>query len=728
MDTLVCLALWIGSLMAAGTRVSHDVAVARTWVPSAQPPAGYFLVAQDDCGAEGRQPHIVRGRRIVTKGKATHPFLRTAVTADTFWRSIVYRCRGLDAKAAYRLRLAFPPTYGQRALLSVNGHFLGEPKLHHKIPAPKVFVIPQEEAPFLEFDIPGAWLSDGDLELRLQNRAGWLAQVCLIELWADRPVKLDTEPRRPGMPNCGRLADSAWKPLRWEGRPFFFRPYSRLSQHRDGGPYARFRREVELHHMLTPLWNDLSFRLMEPEHTGGVWEWGWWLQIDGDTKVDCYEYTRRWFTAQRERVKAEGKIFGSMNGHAWFEPYAAQWGADFITTEWGAGSPCAQARLALVRGAARQNRVPFAIHNSPWYGGGLIFYEAGQDESVPRKGHSASYLNRAWHIIWLSGAAFTIPEAAQASFFHRLPEQKGKPWQFRSVHNDIPEDVRLEVSPVGRNAMAFVRLIEKHPDVGIPYTPFALVLDEYAGFNITPHPPTLQPWWRLSPSPADRAAQLFLDTFFSGTCIFARGEKATESRLMVNHPHGETADILLSNVSNDVLDLYPVAILLGDHALTPPTRKTLLAYLKQGGHLIMSPRLAAQLGADLSAFRTAGHFELANTEEDRKPIQELLRHLTATYLPVEVGGDIQYTLNRTKDGWLVGLVNNRGVAKDFFGPVIVDPGKEQTVSVGLKRGTIRTAREWVTGQMIEVDENATRPTIPPGAVRVLELVCQRPRD
>ena len=190
------------------------------------------------------------------------------------------------------------------------------------------------------------------------------------------------------------------------------------------------------------------------------------------------------------------------------------------------------------------------------------------------------------------------------------------------------------------------------------------------------------------------------------------------------HPHGETADILLSNVSNDVLDLYPVAILLGDHALAPATRKTLLTYLKRGGRLILSPRLAAQLGDDLPAFRADGCLELAHIEEGRKPIQELLRRLADAYLPVKVDGDIQYTLNRTESGWFVGLVNNNGVAKDFAGPVIVDPSQAQTGSVCVKRGRIQAAREWTGDQAIAMGENVIRVTVPPGAVRVLELTCR----
>ena len=137
MNALICLALWTQVLVAAESKANSEAVVARTWAPSARPPVGHSLVARDDCGVAGRQPHIARGRSISMKGEMVRPFLRTAVTADTFWRSIVYRCRGLDAAAAYRLRLAFPPTYGQRTLLSVNGHFLGEPKLHHQIPACK---------------------------------------------------------------------------------------------------------------------------------------------------------------------------------------------------------------------------------------------------------------------------------------------------------------------------------------------------------------------------------------------------------------------------------------------------------------------------------------------------------------------------------------------------------------------------------------------------------------
>ncbi len=686
------------------------------------PPKGFQLVARENCGVPGLQPHKVRGsdRVLLPAEEGTdNPFASSNV-ADNWDRAVVYRFEGLDPHATYKLRVGIPVSPGCQQQISANGNWLGTP------PRPPLFrpaatFTAGTEPLHLEFDLSAETVKTGKLELRFANRAGHAAVVSLIELWADRPVTLAPVSSGPRILAYEVLEKSVWKPIKFENRSFFFMCYGGVKNHRKGGPYSRFAYEAALQGVLSPVWEDQTFSLEEKSHWGSVEEWGYHTPVDGASKPDCYASRRNWYDGRLASTRAEGKQFISFTGHAWLEPYAALWGADMITTEWGAGSPSVQARLALLRGAARQNEIPFSTQTSPWYGGGLVIYEDGEGDDVPRKGHSAPFFARTWYLSWLSGAACTTPEAAQMMFFHRRPEQKGvDDWTKTPIGNDQPEDKRFTLTPTGLQAKEFVRLIGQHPDIGIPYTPFALIMDEYAGFNVNPGVGQVSPWFRLAPTAGDMEMATFLDAVFPRTILYQRGDTFSESRLMVNAPYGETFDILISTVDTPVLNAYPVAILLGDHQLNPEFRKTLLAYLGAGGHLVLSQQLAGQLGADLAAFRDAGRLWIEPFARDARSVSDLMDRLAKRYLPIEVKGDIQYTINRTPTGWLVGLFDNKGAWKEGTGAVLFSK-KPQTVTLAPVEGSIQSALEWCENKELAVADNHVTLKVPPGGVRIVEL-------
>jgi hypothetical protein len=85
-----------------------------------------------------------------------------------------------------------------------------------------------------------------------------------------------------------------------------------------------------------------------------------------------------------------------------------------------------------------------------------------------------------------------------------------------------------------------------------------------------------------------------------------------------------------------------------------------------------------------------------------------------------VKGDIQYTINRTPTGWLVGLFDNKGAWKEGDGPVLFSK-KPQTVTLSPKEGVIRSALEWCDRREIPVVDNRVTLDVPPGGVRIVEL-------
>src|SRR5947209_6031435 len=101
----------------------------------------------------------------------------------------------------------------------------------------------------------------------------------------------------------------------------------------------------------------------------------------------------------------------------------------------------------------------------------------------------------------------------------------------------------------------------------------------------------------------------------------------------------------------------------------------------------------------------------------------MLAHLFDDVTPVGVDGDVEYLVNRNERGWVVTLINNRGVYKPQQGLAQVNRGEYADVS--LEMAGVTRAAEWTTGEELPVkrgegaDSIALR--VPPGGVRVVEL-------
>ena len=103
--------------------------------------------------------------------------------------------------------------------------------------------------------------------------------------------------------------------------------------------------------------------------------------------------------------------------------------------------------------------------------------------------------------------------------------------------------------------------------------------------------------------------------------------------------------------------------------------------------------------------------------------------LTDGLLPVEVrmpngdrpAGEILYQVNRTKDGYVVLLVNNRGVDKTQNGVARVD--RRQYVDVLVQPAfTAKSAKEWTDPRELKVEAAGVYVRVHPGDVQVVGLV------
>jgi len=140
-------------------------------------PDGYNLQVYDDCGVEGRQPHI--------RCEGVHEYSPAVVAADEKartvawgWREVVAQYDGLDASRQYVAAVTYAnEPYNNR----VQSLWAGETQLNGARPLPK------GGAERLLFRLPAAAMREGKLTLRFRLEAQVNAVVSVVELWAPAP-------------------------------------------------------------------------------------------------------------------------------------------------------------------------------------------------------------------------------------------------------------------------------------------------------------------------------------------------------------------------------------------------------------------------------------------------------------------------------------------------------------------------------------------------------------
>ena len=104
-------------------------------------------------------------------------------------------------------------------------------------------------------------------------------------------------------------------------------------------------------------------------------------------------------------------------------------------------------------------------------------------------------------------------------------------------------------------------------------------------------------------------------------------------------------------------------------------------------------------------------------------VEYCLRKIVGEVLPVEVKGDIEYGLNKVKDGWWIYLINNKGVTKFTNKPQKLDMTKTANIEVFLKNMKNSGITELRTGKEIAFNKtnNSFVVTVPPGEVKVVKI-------
>ena len=554
-----------------------------------------------------------------------------------------------------------------------------------------------------------------------------------------------------GLVDYDDLANSSWKTLPWCGYRFVFQP--NIDNWGPDSPYERAGYEAEVQRLLTPVWSDPDYKNIH--QVPGLHEWAWAGMEErwkGQDKRECYELAKAWYVRERdERVNhphwkqkypKDDKIpFASMTGHGWLVHGPAEWGADWLGIEIGENIIATQLHIAFLRGAARMYKLPTFADISQWYGGTVPSFISGIDETTQlpldenkvleqiskggiglhNGGHSSSSMARMWYVCWLSGITVVSPEACQATFFAHSEEYWKKPQPDSLLSYD--KDTRVELSPYGKLAQKLYAISQKHTEIGIPYTPFAVLLDKYCGFFGFQHG-SGKPWGVLPVGEGDQRMYDFFNTIFPDTM---REGGTMEHERLVASLCGDTFDVLVTGVGNELLNMYPVVIIVGDHEFLPQTIDVLKSYLEAGGELYLTKFHIDQLGTAYAELQAAGMVRLFdNTNKIGR--MDLLRDLRDNHLPVQVSGKVEYLINRMPTGLVIGLVNNEGVQKDRYSAARLDPSKKQMVKIRLKAGFMRSAEEWYEDTALPVRDNSVSIEVPAGEVRIVELRLSIPEE
>jgi len=88
---------------------------------------------------------------------------------------------------------------------------------------------------------------------------------------------------------------------------------------------------------------------------------------------------------------------------------------------------------------------------------------------------------------------------------------------------------------------------------------------------------------------------------------------------------------------------------------------------------------------------------------------------------VKVVGDVEYLINRTANGWIVTMFNNKGVLKPQQGMAQVDRSAYVNVTITLAGQQIQSAVDWTTDSPLKVYGGNVSVRIPPGGLTVVEL-------
>jgi hypothetical protein len=496
------------------------------------------------------------------------------------------------------------------------------------------------------------------------------------------------------------------------------------------------------------------------------------------------EQAKRWSALYRTKVPEEHWSKGisclSVDSIA-LAHFFHETGAKVVGYEEDATNFHVPMRIAFERGAARQ------------YGGAWINYASGnfgdacnyfsQEPQVPRgakswyhskyavtDGVTACWYRKLYYLNYLGGASAIYWEQNLANQWI-LPGPGTHP---------------IQLSPFGRGTEDFQEFVTRLPDRGEPVTPIAFLLSHAHGYEPVNYACKLLHHFRQSP--ADRELRELFNVAWYPAALVEGKPAAPDVQSMPSGKYGNIFDVLVDRAARArAIFNYPIVWAAGDVDLGGTWPAVLQEYVGKGGTLVLNIETARKLPAKLTGVTATGKaivaeswqpdggqeyqavpFEVAlvhekgakvlaragkeplvtrhavgkgavivtmvprllGQDERAHPVTAwLMNGLTHRLLPIEVQGEVMYQVNRTRDGYLVMLVNNRGVDKTPNGVARVDRRQFVDVRLRTRLKVAPMAREYTGPRGLEVKEGKKGAEVTirvhPGDVQVVGLMVRR---
>jgi len=412
-------------------------------------------------------------------------------------------------------------------------------------------------------------------------------------------------------------------------------------------------------------------------------------------------------------IKGKEHPWKSINGHLTYQHYAAEFGFDIIGSEIGCVVKGYQMIMAFNRGAARQYGKPWFVDVSPWFDDwGMLDY-SGQAiwgiASGDTFGHSLSLFKRSYFMSYMSGACWIVAEGGGCNFFY--PE--------------LNSDGNYKISPLGEVGKEFNDFAKANPDIGIPYTPFGIMLDFYHGTNYGSD--FIKKAFEIFPyNDGDNLTWSLIDKFFPGSWFTWRRQ---ETGFLTNSPYGDTCDIILQNASQEVINSYPVIILSGDIDFKTEEVSRIMEYVSQGGTLVINssylkffPEIVKRDDRNRYDYDyKKGSIIVYGPDFYTVELDDILTEITEKFIPFTISGKIEYIINVKNESIILTLINNEGVKKESRMLPIIDQSKSQAIDIVYKgKSTVKWVKDLRTGQMLTTSANQTV-TIAPGDLAIYEF-------
>jgi hypothetical protein len=477
-------------------------------------------------------------------------------------------------------------------------------------------------------------------------------------------------------------------------------------------------------------------------------------------------------------------IVAQATSSTYFAHALARWGAQVVGMETAAVMPSVAMRIAFARGAARQYGSTFLYYHAPNFGDTATTFTRQQNFAGPNAfyhsrygatmGPSLSWYRKSYYLYYMAGASAIYLEQGFDQFF--------KPG---------PGEHPFQLNPLGRISDEFVRFADRHKDRGTPYTPVAFLLDPAHGWDETDYPQWS--YGVVPQERHDRALrELFGAAYYPAPATEGEPATA-DRQTFVNGMFGDIFDVLVaSDERREAINSYRALVVGGRIEWSSAWVAQLRDYVSKGGVLVLNAAqvkgipedlLGVHLtGASAEAFDaecllpneagvnlSGGVFQFSRVEPRSAQVlmktragdalvtankigrgrvifcavpdllglderlvpaaAHLLAHLASEVVPVKVSGDVQHLVNRTDRGWVVTLINNRGVYKPQQGLAQVDRTASVEVTLALAGMGVAGAREWTSDQPLEVAgagaQNFVKLRVPPGDVKIVELTERR---